>query len=231
MANPTLLAFTAPNISADATVPSGISGPGHLIVNVAHFYDSTSTASISGFASVRAAIPQTVATTLWLYYSDLSTISGGSLPITLSGSGGDSMSSVGAWSGIDSITPVPAGGTQTATNAGGGGTLSVAGATVDRTDSTVHLSCSAWDFNVWNASSPSGWTRDSGSSSSECGSYHSTALQAIGTSISASFSGSTGGNEEAVVLCIFQPAAGTSTSAPVLNGGHRQLRYSAIYRM
>jgi hypothetical protein len=229
----TRLGFTGPTTyGAAVSKPSVSAVPGYIIIDAAYFYDSTSVASISGFSSARAGISagnQVACTKLWKYYADLSTAPS-TFSVSLTGSGGDPILCCGAWSGIDSVSPVPSGGEQTATSSGAS-TLTVAGGTVAVTDSLAHISCAAWDFSEWSTSSPSGFTRDTGSSTSECGNYYSTALQAIGTSIGATFSGTSGTNEEACVLVVFQPPAASATSHPGESAGMRQLRMNPAYRM
>lgn len=228
----TQLGFTGPTTyGAAVSKPSVGAVPGYIIIDCSYFYDQTSVASISGFSSARAAIGGNgvIATKLWKYYADLSAAPA-TFSVSLTGSGGDPLLCCGAWSGIDTVNPIPSGGTTTAT-ASGATTLTVAGATVAVTDSLVHITCGAWDFSEWSTSSPSGFTRDTGSSTSELGSYYSTALQAIGTSIGATFSGTSGANEEACVLCVFQPPSASATSDVGESAGARQLRSNAIYRM
>lgn len=209
-----LAGYTAPGTYNAATnKPSGLSGPGYIVVDCAHFYDSSSTATIAGFSSARAAIGGNgvIATKLWRYYADLSTAPS-SFSVTLSGSGGDAILACSAYAGLDASSPVPSGGTQSATSTGAT-TLTVAGGAVTVADALAHISCASWDFSEWSASSPTGYTRDSGSSTSECGTFHTTAPQAVGTSLGATFSGTSGANEEACVLVVFQIPSASSQPA------------------
>ncbi len=228
--------FTGPSgYGAAGTKPTVSAVPGIIFIACCHFYDSTSTATLSGFTTARAGQAGgggsggTVATALWQYYADLSAAPATYAP-TISGTGGDRIVCVYAITGVDSTTPVPAGGTSTAVNATGGTTLSISGATVSTTDSIAILACAAWNNSIWSASSPSGWTRSSGSSSSEGGAYYTTSPQAIGTSIGASFSGSTGANEEAAVLVVFSPSSGGTVVSNIDDAYRRNVRLNSNYR-
>jgi hypothetical protein len=216
------MAVTLASIGAMNTTYTGVLNiPGSLgagayvfHATIVVFNTTTGTATSSGWT----VIDQTGGTetaggswsviTLYKVVSDASS-EPSTYTFTAGGGAADPIGFIRAYSGVDPVTPIPAGGvTKNFKNTGGSG-LTVSGATVARDDSLGVFGLGGWYFDTAGNLTATGWTKNltGAEPNTEASGFTTTAVQNIGTSISASITGTTDNQSFGAILNIFQPTS------------------------